>query len=206
MITKDQAEELKQQIISQIDNWGIDEEHKEKSKDYILSLDEIGLEQFLIKNNLIQPQDNKIQQESTQCVFCLILQGKIPCYKIAENSESIAILEIKPLSRGHTLVIPKEHEETKGMTKESFDLALVISRSIKKELNPKDVSISTSKMFGHTIINIIPHYGDETGERKEVKKEELEGLKNILFIKPKERPVVKESGEKTEYFLKRKIP
>ena len=40
-------------------------------------------------------------------VFSKIVAGEIPCYKIAENDEFLAFLDINPLSEGHTLVIPK---------------------------------------------------------------------------------------------------
>ena len=40
-------------------------------------------------------------------VFTRIIKGEIPCYKIAESNDSIAFLDIRPLSKGHTLVVPK---------------------------------------------------------------------------------------------------
>ncbi len=43
------------------------------------------------------------------CVFCDIIEGKIPCYKIAENDQAIAFLDIANDAYGHTLVIPKKH-------------------------------------------------------------------------------------------------
>lgn len=46
------------------------------------------------------------------CIFCKIIQGKIPCYKLLENSHVLAFLDVGPLSRGHCLVIPKTHHVT----------------------------------------------------------------------------------------------
>lgn len=43
------------------------------------------------------------------CIFCDIVNGKIPCYKIYENNNVIAFLDISNDSNGHTLVIPKKH-------------------------------------------------------------------------------------------------
>ncbi|MBI1336332.1 MAG: HIT domain-containing protein [Phycisphaera sp.] len=43
------------------------------------------------------------------CLFCKIVAGQIPCHKVAENEHALAFLDIGPLSRGHTLVIPKGH-------------------------------------------------------------------------------------------------
>jgi histidine triad (HIT) family protein len=40
-------------------------------------------------------------------IFTLIIQGEIPCHKIAENDKFIAFLDITPVAKGHTLVVPK---------------------------------------------------------------------------------------------------
>ena len=45
----------------------------------------------------------------TDCLFCKIVNGEIPCHKVYEDDKIIAFLDIQPLTRGHTLVIPKEH-------------------------------------------------------------------------------------------------
>lgn len=44
-----------------------------------------------------------------ECVFCKIIKGEIPCTKIYENDYTIAFLDINPVVKGHTLVIPKKH-------------------------------------------------------------------------------------------------
>ena len=43
------------------------------------------------------------------CIFCKIINGDIPCYKIYEDDVMLAFLDINPVSPGHTLVIPKAH-------------------------------------------------------------------------------------------------
>lgn len=43
------------------------------------------------------------------CVFCKIIGGEIPSYKIYEDDEILAFLDVNPVSPGHTLIIPKEH-------------------------------------------------------------------------------------------------
>ena len=44
-----------------------------------------------------------------ECVFCKIVNGEIPCYKIWEDKEFLAFLDINPYSIGHVLVISKKH-------------------------------------------------------------------------------------------------
>jgi histidine triad (HIT) family protein len=41
-------------------------------------------------------------------IFSKIINGEIPCYKIAENDEFLAFLDISPLEKGHTLIVPKK--------------------------------------------------------------------------------------------------
>ena len=43
------------------------------------------------------------------CIFCKIVKGEIPCYKIYEDKDYLAFLDISPFVEGHTLVIPKKH-------------------------------------------------------------------------------------------------
>ncbi|KAI0178272.1 HIT domain-containing protein [Pestalotiopsis sp. NC0098] len=43
------------------------------------------------------------------CIFCKIIKGEIPCFKLFESDKTLAFLDIQPLSRGHALVIPKYH-------------------------------------------------------------------------------------------------
>ena len=44
-------------------------------------------------------------------IFSKIVRGEIPCYRIAENDEFLAFLDVNPLVKGHTLVIPKKEED-----------------------------------------------------------------------------------------------
>lgn len=44
------------------------------------------------------------------CIFCKIVAGEIPCYKVWEDDEHLAFLTIGPMQEGHTLVIPKTHD------------------------------------------------------------------------------------------------
>ncbi|HVT80743.1 MAG TPA: HIT family protein [Phycisphaerae bacterium] len=46
------------------------------------------------------------------CIFCKIIAGQIPCAKVYEDEMVLAFLDIGPLVRGHTLVIPKSHHAT----------------------------------------------------------------------------------------------
>ena len=43
------------------------------------------------------------------CIFCKIISGEIPCFKVFEDSEFLAFLDISPINSGHTLLVPKKH-------------------------------------------------------------------------------------------------
>ena len=72
-------------------------------------------------------------------IFSRIIKGEIPCYKIAENDDYFAFLDINPLRAGHTLVVPKretdyifdlEDEYLAGMVVFSKKIALAIRKAI----------------------------------------------------------------------------
>lgn len=46
---------------------------------------------------------------SRDCVFCRIIAGELPCARVYEDQDTLAILDIAPVVKGHTLVIPKRH-------------------------------------------------------------------------------------------------
>jgi len=209
MLTEEQSKLIKKQLIEQINRWNIDEQSKNNAKEYILKLNEKELEEFLIKNKLLKEVEKPtIEKKGKDCIFCLIIDNKIPSYKIDENETSLAVLDIKPLSRGHVIVIPKKHVSLNKIPVSSFSLAKEISKKIKKTLKPKEVSISTSLLFGHEIINIIPSYENEINERKEAKKEELEELQKLLTEKKivKEDKKLKKTIEPKLYKFPRRIP
>jgi len=52
-------------------------------------------------------------------IFGKILRGEIPCHRVYEDDKVLAFLDINPLSRGHTLVIPKEPAETLQLSEDS---------------------------------------------------------------------------------------
>jgi len=73
-------------------------------------------------------------------IFSRIIAGEIPCYKIAEDDRFFAFLDINPLSKGHTLVIPKVEEEyifnldddtLSGLILFSKKVAVALEQSVK---------------------------------------------------------------------------
>jgi len=50
-------------------------------------------------------------EKMNDCIFCKIVNGEIPCAEVYSDDKILAFLDIAPISRGHTLVIPKKHYE-----------------------------------------------------------------------------------------------
>lgn len=213
MLSKEHAEKIKQQIIKQIDSWHASEEQKQEAKKQIADMPEEQLEDFLIKNKLIKPQEQEEQpgekiKETTpsQCPFCLITQSKIHTFKIDENKNNIAVLEINPLSKGHTIIIPKKHVEIEKASSQAFSLAKKTARKLKSKLRAREISIQTANAFGHGIINLIPLYENEKLERKKAAEGELKQLQEKLTSKKAvKKPKIKISKKQIEK-APRRIP
>ena len=179
-IEKEQAEEIKKQLLTQIESSQL--ENKEQIKGYIKELNEEQLEEFL-KQNKIQTPSPKTDSSSQKCIFCSIINNETPSYKIVENKKATAILEINPLSKGHIIVIPNEHTTIDKLSKSSLGLAQKIAKKIKKKLKSEDVKIETSSIQGHAIINVVPFYKDQKVEKRKASEEELKQLQSILGTK-----------------------
>lgn len=66
----------------------------------------------------------------SECIFCKIVAGEIPCTKIYEDDRALAFADISPLADGHSLVIPKNHHQNL-MAMDPEDLAAVHAASQK---------------------------------------------------------------------------
>lgn len=208
MLPEDQIKNIKSQIISQI-NSTFPEDKKASAISQIEAMNPEELEEFLKQNNLIQ--EGQTPSQTQQCIFCSIVEGKAQSYKIDENSDSIAILEINPISKGHCLIIPKAHvSSSENISKKAFSLAKKTAKKIHNRLKPKNVETITANLFGHEIINILPIYENETieSQRYQAESRELEKLKKKLEKKTKPKTIQKSKPKKLKenLWLPKRIP
>ena len=95
-------------------------------------------------------------------VFSKIIDGEIPCYKVAENDDFLAFLDINPNSIGHTLCIPKrEVDDILDLDEMTYKNLMLFSRkvakSIKQVIECKKVSISVIGLeVPHVHVHLIP--------------------------------------------------
>ncbi len=96
-----------------------------------------------------------------ECIFCKIINGELPSFKVYEDEKVFAFEDINPISQGHTLIIPKRHVENLWEIPEE-DLAAVhfaskkIIRAIKDALNP--VGVACLQLNGRGVNQVVMHY------------------------------------------------
>lgn len=133
------------------------------------------------------------------CIFCKIIKGEIPCSKVFEDEKFFAFLDIGPVNRGHTLVIPKKHYKNLfDMPEEELnDYLMVIqkvSKAIIKAVNADGISINMSnepaagQVVMHAHFHLIPRFKNDglklwpqgrykEGEAEEIKNKIINSLK-----------------------------
>ena len=106
------------------------------------------------------------------CLFCKIVKKEIPASIVYEDSKYIAFLDIMPVNKGHTLVIPKEHHEDLLSTSDSIlDGMLNIAKKIAKGVlsavgsSGCNVSFNVGPVAGqvvpHLHLHIMPRFEDD---------------------------------------------
>ena len=80
------------------------------------------------------------------CIFCKIIAGEIPCFRIYEDDDTLAFMDINPANEGHALVIPKQHAADVHAAADEDIAATVISAkkvaaAIDRTLNPEGLNL-----------------------------------------------------------------
>ena len=104
----------------------------------------------------------------TDCIFCKIVKGEIPSYKVYEDENFLAFLDINPLAPGHVQVIPKQHYRWVWDVQnagEYFEVARKIARAQKKAFG---VDIVRSQIYGEDVEHAhIWVWPETTGDAKD---------------------------------------
>ncbi len=106
------------------------------------------------------------------CIFCKIVAGTIPCFKLYDDAATLAFLDINPVNSGHALVIPRNHAPNLFESMD-VDLAAVMSTvrkvatAIEKTVKPAGVNLLQANGPGaaqsvfHFHMHIIPRVGGD---------------------------------------------
>ena len=105
------------------------------------------------------------------CIFCKIISGEIPSYKLYEDENVLAFLDITQGTKGHTLLIPKKHiknmyELDEKIAKDVFTVVPKIANALKASFNPIGLNIVSNndkplQSIYHFHIHLIPRYEDD---------------------------------------------
>lgn len=104
----------------------------------------------------------------SECIFCQIIEKKLPCYQIYEDNLFLGFLDIYPRVVGHTVLIPKKHYRWTYDVPE-FDqywlVVLKITRAMQKSLKPDFVTYVTHGLqVSHAHIHIMPRQQKSGGD------------------------------------------
>ncbi len=103
------------------------------------------------------------------CIFCKIVRGELPSYKISEDERTFAFLDIRPVNAGHTLVVPKNHSTNiLDIAQEDWaavaETVRIVSLAIDKGLNADGVNIGMNnrehagQVVYHPHVHVIPRF------------------------------------------------
>ena len=106
------------------------------------------------------------------CIFCKIVKKEIPANIVYEDADFLAFLDIKPLSPGHTLVIPKKHFRWVWDVPNAgqyFEVAKKIALAQQKSFGTDAIwSKSMGEEIHHAHIWVFPQAGEAKGDKKDL--------------------------------------
>ncbi len=129
------------------------------------------------------------------CLFCKIVAGNIPSYKLTEGSQTVAFLDVFPVSKGHSLIVPKRHvEDLRDLTAEEWvevgRLTQSIGNALQKSVKADGFSLllrngkAAGQEVPHVHFHLIPRFhGDALEEWHGKKTEKTELEKNLQAVK-----------------------
>ncbi|MBP9150814.1 MAG: HIT family protein [Flavobacteriales bacterium] len=108
-------------------------------------------------------------------IFTKIINGEIPCYKVAESETCFAFLDINPLSKGHTLVVPKKEVDYIFDVEDELYVDLML---FAKKVGKAIEKVVPCKRIGVTVIGLeVPH--------AHIHLIPINGISDMNFSKPK---------------------
>ena len=109
-----------------------------------------------------------------ECIFCRIVRGEIPCYKVYEDKDTLAFLDVQPHAKGHTVVIPKRHvvrvfNLTEAQTKGFMAGVVQAMKRVQEVLDPDGFNVGWNQntaggqVVPHLHVHIFPRYTNDGG-------------------------------------------
>ncbi len=119
------------------------------------------------------------------CLFCRISAGEMDSYAVYESGDAYAFLDVNPVSRGHTLVVPKTHAATLPALDDAaaqglFTAVKQVVDVVDAELQPAGINVlqnngaAAGQEIDHVHVHVVPRYGADDGIRLSFDQGELE--------------------------------
>lgn len=107
-----------------------------------------------------------------ECIFCAIVEGKIPSAKVYENDHVFAFMDIAPANPGHLLIIPKQHyrnifDMPADVGSKIMEAAVLLANAIKDALKPDGLNLFQSnepaafQTVFHFHLHLIPRWEED---------------------------------------------
>ncbi|MFY3791746.1 HIT family protein [Ureibacillus sp. MALMAid1270] len=127
----------------------------------------------------------------SDCIFCKIIDGSIPSTKIYEDEHVYAFMDVAPLTKGHTLLVPKQHvkdllEMPEDVARNLYAAAPKIANAIQSAFNPQGMNtINNNGSFaGQTVfhyhLHFIPRYDETDGLKVKWETKQSEFTQDVL--------------------------
>lgn len=111
------------------------------------------------------------------CLFCSIINNKIPAVIIYEDENSVALMDKYPINHGHSLVIPRSHHEsllsmTPSEVGKLYSIVSTVSKAVISAVHADGFSIgqnngrAANQIIPHVHVHIIPRYAGDSREGK----------------------------------------
>ena len=111
-------------------------------------------------------------KRSSDCIFCKIVEGGLPAYKVYEDASVLAFLDIFPIHPGHVLVVPKNHymdifDTPEAELQKIIAAAKKISPAVMKATKADAINIgmnnkpASGQVVMHVHLHVIPRYKDD---------------------------------------------
>lgn len=131
------------------------------------------------------------------CIFCKIIAGEIPSYKVYEDEFTLAFLDINPVNPGHTLVLPKKHvanieEASEETLCQAIKTVKKVGLSLKKNLSTPGYNVlvnndpAAGQIVPHLHFHVTPRLEDDGLElwpQKKYKENQAEEVLNRIKIR-----------------------
>lgn len=209
-LTSEKIEEIKKKLLSTPQD-----KQQEKLQEIVATLTEEEI------------ADLQKALSGSQCPFCSMVEGHIPVKKVYEDENVMAILDINPANKGHTLVFPKKHASILSQLDDKsiehlFKITNKISVALFESLGVEgtNILVANGKTAGqtspHVLVNVIPRSKDDNvsigWESVKLSEKEITDIQQAIIQKTKnikiaeESPIIKPVTPSENIKVKKRIP